>query len=391
VTGVSVGGAGQTAGAGCPGVAAGEYCALISGQDIIVTLGTKTTVDAAITQVQFTADAPGSTGSADFTATVADTGTLAPVQAVVEGDGNNDGGTDGDNWTVTVGDNAVSSAASEITPNDVPIFSLANSFTYDIAFTIAGGDTGVDRVTVTVPGTFGDPTVTDVLVGGVSIGAAYTNNTAGKLISILLDTKLTSDDRIGIVFTSDGPSAVDGTGQDFTSTVDDSSTPTPAQATAEGDGDADGGDANNWTVTASNGNLALVKKAFFSDGTPIASGATIPQGTPIKFLIYINNRTAARGDVSLRDILNAAFGYQTGTLKVTNAIAACAADACTGLEEDGIFTAVDGVAASSDGIDGDVVSITGATIDVGDANVANGQLDINANGVWALVFDVVMN
>jgi hypothetical protein len=213
------------------------------------------------------------------------------------------------------------------------------------------------------------------------------------LISILLDTKLIATNRIGVVFTSDGPSAVDGTGKDFTSTVDDSTTPTPAQAVLEGNGDADGGDANDWTVTASNGNLALVKKAFFSDGTPIANGATIPQGTPVKFLIYINNRAAARGDVSLQDVLNAAFGYQTGSMKVTNAVGECAADTCTALEEDAIFTAADSGTAVTDGVDDpDVASITGATIDVGDVLVGgNGQLDINANSVWALLFEVVMN
>jgi hypothetical protein len=244
---------------------------------------------------------------------------------------------------------------------------------------------------VTVPATFGDPVVTDVLVGGVSLGGAYTDNTAGKLISIVLDTKLTSDDRIGIVFTSDGPTAVDAVGKDFTATVDDSTTPTAAQAASEGDGDADGGDANDWTVTASNGNLAIVKKAFLTDGTPIGNGDSIPSGVPFKFVIYLNNREAARADISLRDVLDAAFAYQAGTLKVTNAIAQCAAAACTAPEEEGIFTAVDGGTAVTDGVDADVASITGATIDVGDENVANGQLDINANSVWALVFDVVMN
>ena len=125
--------------------------------------------------------------------------------------------------------------------------------------------------------------------------------------------------------------------------------------------------------------------------TPIASGTTIPTGVPFKFMIYINNRAAARGDVSLRDVLDPAFSYQAGTMKVTNGIVACAADTCTAPEESGIFTVVDGVAAASDGVDADVVSISGATIDVGDANVANGQLNVSANSVWALVFDVQMN
>ena len=286
---------------------------------------------------------------------------------------------------------AVTLALAEIAPNDVPIFSLANSLTYDVGFTVNAGDTGVDLVTVTVPATFGDPTVTDVLVGGVSIGGAFTDNTSGKFIDILLDTKVASSNYISIVFTSDGPAAVDGAGQNFTSTVADSSTPTPSQAAVEGNGNG-AADANSWTVTASNGNLAIVKKAFFSDGTPIADGTTIPSGIPFKFMIYINNRDAARGDVSLQDVLDVAFVYQANSMKVTNSIGACAVDTCTGPEEDGIFTAVDGGTAVTDSINADVASITGTTIDVGDAIVVgNGRLDINANSVWALLFTVVMN
>ncbi len=57
-----------------------------------------------------------------------------------------------------------------------------------------------------------------------------------------------------------------------------------------------------------------------------------------------------------------------------------------------IFTAADGAAVLTDAVDGDVASYTGAStsVDAGNENVANLQLDINADAVWALLFSVKM-
>jgi hypothetical protein len=185
----------------------------------------------------------------DFTSTVDDTGIVEGPDATTEGDGDGDAG-DGNSWTVTTTDpDAVTSALAEITWNDVEISTTANAFTYDIQATIGAEDTGVDRVTVTVPASFGDPNVTDVLVGGSSV--AYTDNTAAKTISIDLTAKVTSSANIQVLFTSDAPTSADAVGVDFTSTVDDTSWAPAAQATTEGDGDGDAGDNNDWTVTTS--------------------------------------------------------------------------------------------------------------------------------------------
>jgi len=51
---------------------------------------------------------------------------------------------------------------------------------------------------------------------------------------------------------------------------------------------------------------------------------------------------------------------------------------------------VNGAAFLSDAVDGDVASFTGSTIDAGNQNVANLQLDINANAVWAILFSAKM-
>ncbi|MDH5729753.1 MAG: hypothetical protein OEZ58_12235, partial [Gammaproteobacteria bacterium] len=89
VNGVSVGGGGQTAGASCPSLAAGEYCAVVAGQDMTITLGTKLTIDATNIQISFSADAPSTVSSADFVSTLDDTST-APLAAQSTTAGNAD-------------------------------------------------------------------------------------------------------------------------------------------------------------------------------------------------------------------------------------------------------------------------------------------------------------
>jgi hypothetical protein len=142
---------------------------------------------------------------------------------------------------------AVTSAVAEISPADVTTSSTGNSFSYDIQATISGSETGVNRVAITVPGTFGAPTVTDVLDDGVSVG--YTDNTSGNAISVDITTKITATSKITVLFNADAPTTQDLTGVDFTSTVDDSGTGGGIYATTEGDGDGNAGDANTWTVT----------------------------------------------------------------------------------------------------------------------------------------------
>jgi hypothetical protein len=136
--------------------------------------------------------------------------------------------------------------------------------------------------------------------------------------------------------------------------------------------------------------LEFVKRAFWPDGTPIPTGATLPRGVEFKYLLYINNPDFARADVSVRDVLDAAFQYQAGTIQADNSVAECAVAICTVGEELTIFTAVDGAVFLSDTADGDVASFTGAgpSVDAGDGNVANAQLNINADAVWALLFSV---
>lgn len=138
--------------------------------------------------------------------------------------------------------------------------------------------------------------------------------------------------------------------------------------------------------------LAFIKRAFWPDGTPIPTGATIPSGVEFKYLLYINNRNDARSDVSIQDTLDLAFQYQPGTIQVDNSVVECAAQICTPAEEQAIFTSVTASAFLSDAADGDVASYDGAgpSIEAGDGNVANAQLNIAANAVWTITFSVKM-
>ena len=138
--------------------------------------------------------------------------------------------------------------------------------------------------------------------------------------------------------------------------------------------------------------LAIVKRAFWPDGTPIPNGVTLPTGVEFKYLLYINNPGAARTDVSVQDELDAAFLYQAGTIQVDNSVAECAATVCTPAEEQTVFAAVAAAPVLTDAEDGDVASYTaaGPSVDAGDGNAANARLDIGANAVWAMLFSVKM-
>lgn len=130
--------------------------------------------------------------------------------------------------------------------------------------------------------------------------------------------------------------------------------------------------------------MSLNKMAFLANGTQLASGATLPRGTEVRFMIYIDNTTAVpMNDVSIQDVLDPAFAYQAGSMMVDNS----AANAATPGE---IYAAVNAGTAVLDPIDADVASAVGVTIDVGNQNVANGTLNIAANRVWAILFRTLM-
>ena len=167
-----------------------------------------------------------------------------------------------------------------------------------------------------------------------------------------------------------------------------------ADNTGSGDVAGDGAalvDSNIFQLFTTGAALTLVKTAYLtSTGVELTSGDTLPQGTLVDFMIYVNNSgSVAVNDTSIQDVLDPLFVYQAGTILVDNAVANCAADPCSNAEEAAIYASAIAVAASTDAVDGpDPASFAGVTVDVGNQSVANGQVDAAANSVLAVVFTV---
>jgi hypothetical protein len=144
--------------------------------------------------------------------------------------------------------------------------------------------------------------------------------------------------------------------------------------------DADLNDSNTFTLNSTV--LSLVKAAFLSNGTALTSGASVSKGTTVKFLVYVDNTTSSVADsINVSDVLNAAFVYQTGTIKVD-------VSQNTGATAASIYAAVNAAAAVTDAVSGaDVAGITGSTISAG--NVAgNALVTVPASKVWAMLYTV---
>ncbi len=160
-----------------------------------------------------------------------------------------------------------------------------------------------------------------------------------------------------------------------------------------GTGDINGDSAaladSNVFQLSSTGALVLVKTAWMtSDGSPITSGSTVPQGTSVDFMIYINNQSSvAINDVSIQDVLDVLFVYQTESIRVDNSVGDCGAT-CDAAEEAAIYAAASAVGNNLDAVDGDTSSFAGVTVDVGNQAVGNARLDVAANKVLAVVFTV---
>ncbi|PLX97844.1 MAG: hypothetical protein C0623_14315 [Desulfuromonas sp.] len=137
----------------------------------------------------------------------------------------------------------------------------------------------------------------------------------------------------------------------------------------------------------------LYKRAFSSDGTPIINSSSLPTGSEIKFLLYINNKGALISDINVLDVLDTTtFSYVENSLKMDNTVGECAANTCTTFEEGLIFSAVDDnlpldKSINNDGVLYDDIS----TIEAGEGTAGNGQVNVNANSVWALLFSVTIN
>ena len=153
-------------------------------------------------------------------------------------------------------------------------------------------------------------------------------------------------------------------------------------------------DSNDFELLSSGATMTLVKTAFLtSNASQLTSGATLPAGTLVDFMIYVNNSgSVVINDTSIQDILDPLFVYQADTIRVDNSFICAVPAACVPGEEPGIYAAALLVGAGSDapGV-GDTVSFDGptVTIDIGDEiETANDQQDAAAGTVLAVVFTV---
>lgn len=146
------------------------------------------------------------------------------------------------------------------------------------------------------------------------------------------------------------------------------------------------------------GNIQLSKTAFLTDGTPLTSGTSVPTGTVVHFILYVDNQTGVTvTNVNLADQLDSLFAYTDiasgGTLKVASLAQNCAVlGSCDAAEELAIRNALDGtVNLVEDAEDGSLTAGWNGTdtITVGES-AGNAQLDIPANTTWGVLFAVTM-
>ena len=155
---------------------------------------------------------------------------------------------------------------------------------------------------------------------------------------------------------------------------------------------ADLTDSNVFILSSTGSGLVLVKTAFLtSSGTQLTSSDTVPAGTSVDFMIYINNESSVPiSDVSIQDVLDAAFTYQAGSIRIDNTVADCAAT-CDAAEEAVIYAAAEDNTPLTDAAADDTASFAALTVDAGNSAVGtNAQLDVAGNTVLALVFTVLV-
>ncbi len=303
VTGVSV--SGTSFSSDCVTTASGEFCAQLSGQQIIINLGAAITVDQQHVQVSFQATAPAVPGSANVVVSVDDTNTNAvAAQLAVVGDADADAG-DNNSLTLQVEGHAATQVLAEISPNFVAANAQARVFAYDMLATIGANDTGIDRVTLSVPAGYSNLTLNWLAVANVAwsqICPALGNNefcasSDGTQITIDLGNKITVDQtRISAEIQVDAPAAPGTT--IFISQVDDlATTSVDSMDSIDGDADGDASDNNSRAVTVVTNADPSLSTVVVEPDIVIANGVDTSNVTVT--LLDVNSQPVATKVVSL--------------------------------------------------------------------------------------------
>lgn len=127
------------------------------------------------------------------------------------------------------------------------------------------------------------------------------------------------------------------------------------------------------------GSSSLVLRAFAPGGAPLADGATVPAGTPVQFLITVDNASGSPlVDLSVQDPLPAGFEAVPGSLHLD-------ASSPSGAPGTVVYAAVSAAPAVSDAVDGtDGAGLAAGTVRAGTAG-GNARIDVPAGRVWALL------
>lgn len=135
-------------------------------------------------------------------------------------------------------------ALAEVTPHLVTA-GAATVFDAYLLPDVAGGDTGVNWIGITLPAGYGAPTVTSVRVSGAAVPFADSSG-PGKAVAVFAPNARDGQ-LVRVRFSATAPTATDTAGGDFAVAFDDTSTSVPAQNAEEGDANlvADGDD---WRV-----------------------------------------------------------------------------------------------------------------------------------------------
>lgn len=153
-------------------------------------------------------------------------------------------------------------------------------------------------------------------------------------------------------------------------------------------------DSNVFNLTSST--LVMVKTAFTDAGVELTSGDTVPGGTTVKFVIYVDNTTdSPANDVRMEDLLNDTdFTYVTGSLSWNNLATATGATTATiysntDLGGSGVVL-TDLVSAADEASANDTVSPDSITMGA-HATQTNAALNIPANMIAAFMFRAIVN
>jgi hypothetical protein len=168
---------------------------------------------------------------------------------------------------------AATTALAEVTPHSVVAGTAAAVFDAYLLPEVEGTDTGVNRVEVALPASYGTPVVSSVRVGGAAV-SFQDGSSAGHVVATL-GTRVADGQLVRVRFTADAPTVADTTGAELAVAFDDTATAVPAQAALEGDANSVA-DGDNWDVEVGPGPLAVL--AVVPDAAVCAVDSTVAFG-----------------------------------------------------------------------------------------------------------------